>query len=204
MGAALHALATGWPTHAALPSLLQAASAAPAKELRRVAILVRFDRGERSPEIRDALVDFCRDGEWPWPWEKEILGALASGWPRDPQLMNGALKRIRGTYGPKSWAPKLAIQYLLRGCPGDDAVARMVADQLAEEDLRLRELNISEVHEALLASRIHQAPIAGPSSRSLAGEECSDGPFAPGRCCHRSTGWNAKVSTGVARPPAAR
>jgi hypothetical protein len=52
MGAALHALATGWPTHAALSSLLQAASAAPAKELRHVAILARFNRGEHSsPKI---------------------------------------------------------------------------------------------------------------------------------------------------------
>ena len=151
MGAALHALATGWPTHAALPSLLQAASAAPAKELRHVAILARFNRGERSPEIRDALVDFCREGEWPWPWEKEIVEALATGWPCDPQLMSGALQRIGGTYGPKSWAPKPAIEYLLRGCPGDDAVARMVADQLAKEDRHYRELDISDAHEALLA-----------------------------------------------------
>ena len=76
MGAALHALATGWPTHPALPSLLEAASAAPAKELRHVAILTRFNRGERSPEVRDALVDFCREGEWPWPWEKDIVAGI--------------------------------------------------------------------------------------------------------------------------------
>ena len=151
MGAALHALATGWPTHTALPSLLQTASAAPAKELRHVAILARFNRGERSPEIRDALVDFCREGEWPWPWEKEIVGALVTGWPSDPQLMSGALKRIGGSYGPKSWAPKPAIEYLLRGCPGDDAVARMVADQLAKEDRYHHWFDISHVHEALLA-----------------------------------------------------
>jgi len=149
MGAALHALATGWPTHTALPSLLQTASAAPVNELRGVAILARFNRGERSPEIRYALVDFCREGEWPWPWEVEIVGALATGWPRDPQLMSGALERIRGNFN--SWAPKPAIEYLLRGCPGDDAVARMVADQLAQEDHNYRELDITHVHEALLA-----------------------------------------------------
>ena len=151
MGAALHALATGWQTHAALPSLLQAASTAPAKELRHVAILARFNRGERSPEIRDGLVDFCREGEWPWPWEKEIVQALATGWPCDPQLMSGALQRIGGSYGPKSWTPKPAIEYLLRGCPGDDAVARMVADQLAKEDRHYRELDISDAREPLLA-----------------------------------------------------
>lgn len=151
MGAALHALATGWPTHTALPSLLQAASAAPAKELRRVAILARFYRGERSDEVRDALVNFCREGEWSWPWDKDIEMALATGWPRNPQLMSGALERIRGIGYPTSWAFKPAIEYLLRGCPGDDAVARMLADQLAKEDRHYPKLDIHEVHEPLLA-----------------------------------------------------
>jgi hypothetical protein len=151
MGAALHALATGWPTHTALPSLLQAGSAAPAKELRHVATLARFNRGERSPEIRDALVKFCRQSEWPSPWKKEIVEALVRGWPRDPQLMKDALERMQGIYHPESWAPHLAIEYLLRGCPGDDAVARMVADQLAQEDPRHHKFNISDTYEALLA-----------------------------------------------------
>lgn len=149
MGAALHALATGWPSHTALPLLLEAASAALAKELRHVAILARFNRGERSHEIRDALVDFCR--EWSWPWDKEIVTALATGWPRDPQLMSGALKSIPSIGYPKSWASKPAMEYLLRGCPGDDTVARMLADQLAKGQHHYPELQISEVHEALLA-----------------------------------------------------
>lgn len=151
MGAALHALATGWPTHTALSSLLQAASAAPAKELRHVAILARFNQGERSHEVRDALVDFCSEGEWLWPWDKDIVTALATGWPHNPQFMSGALKRIRGIGHPKSWAFKPAIEYLLRGCPGDDAVARMLADQLVKEQHHYPELQISEVYEALLA-----------------------------------------------------
>ncbi|MBN1840717.1 MAG: hypothetical protein JW883_00335 [Deltaproteobacteria bacterium] len=151
MGAALHALATGWPTHTALPSLLEAASSAPAKALRYVAILTRYKRGESSLEVRDALVDFCREGEWSWPWDKEIVTALVTGWPRDPQLMSGALERIRGIGYPKSWASKPAMEYLLRGCPGDDAVARMLADQLAKEDRHYPELDIHEVQEPLLA-----------------------------------------------------
>jgi hypothetical protein len=203
MGAALHALATGWPTHAALSSLLQAASAAPAKELRHVAILARFNRGERSSEIRDALVDFCCDGEWLWPWEKEIVGSLAAGWPCDPQLMSGALKRIGGSYGPKSWAAKPAIEYLLRGCPGNDAVARMVADPTGGRGPSLSRVGHLRSSRSS-PGRIHQTSVAGSSSRSVAGQECSDASFALGRCCHRSTGWNAKVSTGIARPRGAR
>lgn len=150
MGAALHALATGWPTHTALPSLLQAASTSPAKELRQVAILARFNRGERSDQVRDNLVDFCREGEWLWPWDKDIVAALATGWPRNSQLMSGALERIRGIGHPKSWAFKPAIEYLLRGCPRDDEVARMLADQLAKDQHHYVELEISEVYEALL------------------------------------------------------
>ncbi len=149
MGAALHALATGWPTHTTLPSLLQAASAAPAKELRQVAILARFNQGERSHEVRDALVDFCR--EWSWPWDEDIVMALATGWPHDPQLMSGALERVRGIGYPKSWAFKPAMEYLLRGCPGDDEVARMLADQLAKDDRHYPQLDIHGVHESLLA-----------------------------------------------------
>ena len=165
MGAALHALATGWPTHTALPSLLQAASAAPAKELRYVAILARFNQGERSPEVRDALVDFCHEGEWSWPWDKDIVTALATGWPHNPQLMSAALERVRGIGYPKSWAFKPAIEYLLRGCPGDDAVAKMLADQLAKEEHQYPILDISEVYEALLAG-FTKHPLVVPAAEA--------------------------------------
>lgn len=165
MGAALHALATGWPTHTALPSLLQAASTAPATELRHVAILTRFNQGERSLEVRDALVDFCREGRWLWHLDKNIVTALATGWPHNPQLMSGALEGIRDIGHPKSWASKPAIEYLLRGCPGDNAVARMLADQLAKGDRHHRELSISEVHEALLAG-FSKHPLLVPAAEA--------------------------------------
>jgi hypothetical protein len=151
MGAALHALATGWPTHTDLPSFLQNASVAPAKELRYVAILARFNQGERSHEVRDALVDFCREGEWSWPWDKDIVAALATGWPHNSQLMSETLERIRGFGHPTSWAFKPAIEYLLRGSAGDDAVARMLADQLAKDERHYPKLDIHEVYEPLLA-----------------------------------------------------
>jgi hypothetical protein len=145
MGAALHAFATGWPTHGALPSLLKAASASPAKELRLVAILARFRLGERSHEVRDALVDFTR--EWLWPWDKDIVNALVTGWPREPQLISWALKSALD-YGYRS---DPAIEYLLRGCPGDDQVASMLADLLAKEKDHYPSLDIHEIYEPLLA-----------------------------------------------------
>lgn len=165
MGAALHALAIGWSTHTALPSLLHAASAAPAKELRRVAILARFNQGERSDEVRDALVDFCREGEWPWPWEKDIVAALATGWPRNSQLMSQALERIRGIGHPKSWGFKPAIEYLLRGCPGDDTVAQMLADLLAKEERHYPALDIHEVYDILL-SGFTEHPLLIPAAEA--------------------------------------
>lgn len=47
--AALHALARAWPEHHSLPGFLDAASVSPAKELRQVAFLIRFNRGDRRP-----------------------------------------------------------------------------------------------------------------------------------------------------------
>ena len=153
MAGALHALATGWPTHSALSSILQTASVAPVRELRHVAILARFNHGERSLEIRDALVDFCSEGEWTWswPWDKDILVALATGWPQDPQLMSGALERLRGSVGSNSWTFKSAIKYLLLGFPGDDAVARVLVDLLTKEQGHYSKIQISDIYEDLLA-----------------------------------------------------
>lgn len=151
MGAALHAFATGCSKHPALSSLLQAASEVPVKELRHVAILARFNQGERSDEIRDALVDCCREGEKLWPWDKDIVMALAIGWPHNPRLMEGALERIRGIGYPESWALEPAIEYLLRGCPGEDAVAQALAEQLTIEQRHYPQMQISEVYEALLS-----------------------------------------------------
>ncbi|WP_434348710.1 hypothetical protein ACN6A1_15910 [Myxococcus virescens] len=150
MAAALYALATGWPTHAALPALVESASMAPAQELQRVAILTRFNRGDRSPEVRDALVGFCREGQWLWPWEEEIVTALATGWPCDPAFKRAALDRIRGIGYPGSWAAKPAVGYLLLGCPGDDDVARMVADQLDLDNSDHRKLDLTDSYKALL------------------------------------------------------
>lgn len=151
MGAALHALAIGWPTHKALSSLLQAASIAPGNELRYVAILARYNQGERSHEVRDALVGFCSEGMRSWPWDGDIVMALATGWPHNPQLMSRALECVRGNVHSESWEFKQAIEYLLRGCPGDDAVARVLADLLAKEQDNYPKLQTSEVYEALLA-----------------------------------------------------
>lgn len=163
--AALHALATGWPAHPAVPSLLESASTSPVQMLRIVAILARFKRGERSPEIRDALVGFCRQGEWLWPWEKDIVDALVTGWPRDPQLMDGALRRVRGREDSGSWALRLAVDYLLRGCPGDDEVARVVAAKLTQEDHYEQRLIIHDSREALLAG-FAQHPLLVPAAES--------------------------------------
>lgn len=150
MGAALHVLATGWPAHPSLPALLAAATAARAKEVRYVATLTRFNRGERSGEVRDSLVGFC-EGEWPYPWAEEIVGALAIGWPCDSELKRGALERMRDIGLPKSWAPKTALDYLLKGCAGDDDVARMLAANLEAGDRANHRLLISDCHRDLLA-----------------------------------------------------
>lgn len=148
---ALHALATGWPLHPDIPSLLDAASVAPAKELRCAAIIARFKQGERTAEIRDALVDFCREGEWPWSWEKDVVAALVSGWPSDPDLKQAAIERMNGISFPGCWDVKPAIHYLIKAFPGDDDVAKLLATQLTLEGRYDRKFIIRDVHEELLA-----------------------------------------------------
>jgi hypothetical protein len=203
MAAALHALATGWPTHPALSALLQAASAAPAQGLQRVAILTRFRQGERSPEVRDALAGFCREGQWHWPWEKEIVGALVTGWPRDPELKRGALERLRGIGYPKSWAPKPAIDYLLQGCPGDDDVADIVAEQLAFEDRSDRKFTIADVHEGLLKG-FAKHPLVVPAAEAWLEKRAATDYWPLEVAVHRPAWRNTQMPTGAARLAAAR
>jgi len=148
------------------------------------------------------LVGFCREGQFLWPWENEIVGALAAGWPCDPDLKRGALARIHGIGYPGSWASKPAIDYLLQGCPGDDDVARMVADQLALLDRSHRELSISDAHEALLRG-FAKHPLVVPA-RSVAGEKRWDASFAARSGRHRQTRRHAKVSPSTPRMVATR
>ncbi|WP_145928668.1 NACHT domain-containing protein [Termitidicoccus mucosus] len=171
MASALHALATGWPDHPTLPELLQAASVSPSDELKYVGILTRFRRGERTNEIRDALFKFCRDGHWAYPWENEMIDALVTGWPREPDLKRKAIERVGGFGYPGTWATKPAIAYLLRAYPGDDEVARLIACELANDRKTYRPFNISDVHEPLLAGFKNHPLLAGPAEAWLASAE---------------------------------
>ncbi len=151
LAAALYALARGWPSHPKISSLLEVASASPAKELRLVSFLARFNQGERSADLRAALIGFCRQGEWPWPWEKDVMAALVEGWSHDSELKRDALQRIQGIGFPGSWESNPAIHYLLQGCAGDDDVARELANQLTSKDRNERNFSISDIREHLLA-----------------------------------------------------
>ena len=150
MAAALHALAIGWPCYPNLSTILEAASVSGSKKLRRVAILARFRRGERDPEIREALIDFCRKFETQWPWEGDIVDALCLGWPNDLELKEEALKCLSIMYGPNPLNEDFAIKYLLRCYPGDDDVANFISDQLKKEDVPYW-FKISDLYEDLLA-----------------------------------------------------
>jgi len=171
MAGALHALATGWPEHPALTELLQAASVSPATELQYVGIVSRFNRGERTKEIRDALFRFCQEGNWSYPWDDEMVAALVTGWPRDPELKRKAMERIRGIGYPGAWAPKPAISYLLDAYPGDDEVAGLIAQELAYEGKAYRTFNLSDAHEALLAGFKNHRLLVGPAEAWLAKPE---------------------------------
>lgn len=147
---ALHALALGWPSLDGLDRLLEAASLMPAEEIRRVAVLARFRRGDQSLAIRDALVSFCRDQAHLWPWKDDILEALAAGWGADPQVRQSAMAGLEMEW-PRVWNSKLALNFLLRAGAGDDAVAQVIADQLALDRNDRRALEIHDEYELLLA-----------------------------------------------------
>lgn len=169
MAGSLHALALGWPDHVALPDLLAAATVSPAKELQRVAFLIRFKRGDLSAPVRDALIGFCREGQWPYPWEDDIIDALVTGWPREAKLKQSAIARIRGIGHPGSWAPKPAVAYLLRAYSGDDDVARLIAEELAHDrSTHYRVFNISDAHDALMAGFKGHPILQAPAEAWLA------------------------------------
>jgi hypothetical protein len=109
-------------------------------------------------------VGFC-EGEWPYPWAEEIVGALATGWPCDSDLKRGALERMRGIGFPKSWAPKTALDYLLKGCPGDDDVAHMLADNLGLGDRANHRLIISDCYRDLLGG-FAKHPVIVPAAET--------------------------------------
>lgn len=171
MAAALHALVKGWPTHAALPGLLEAASVSPAEDLQHVGILSRFKRGERTGQIRNALFKFCQEGYWSYPWEDEMVDALVAGWPRDAELKRKAMERIQGIGYPGAWASKQAIAYLLRACPGDDEVAGLIAQELAYDGKAYRPFNISDARDELLAGFKNHPLLVGPAEAWLAKSE---------------------------------
>lgn len=151
MAAALYGLCIGWPENPTIPDLLGAASTSPAKELRLVAWLMRFRRGERTNDVRNGLFHFCQEGQWLWPWEEDVLDALVNAWPREPQFKQSALDRIGAIGYPSTWAPKPALEYILRAYPGDDEVAAMIAKELSRTEDGHSNFSIQDARDWLLA-----------------------------------------------------
>ena len=163
--AVLHALATGWPEQPELDALLKDGSASPAKDLRRLSTLTRFKRGERTTEIRDALAESVRYGEHPWPWEKDIVDALITGWPNNAELKALALRSVNERYQKHLLAWDAAMHYLLRGCAGDDEVAALISRLLAPEGEHQDKLNLTELHVDLLEGfKTHPVVVAAARS----------------------------------------
>jgi hypothetical protein len=162
--AALHAFASGWPELPELGAMLLEGSVSPAEEIRRVAFLTRFNRGDRTVAVRDGLVSFCRDNAHLWPWEDDIIFALSTGWPKEPELMQAALGSF-GQYGPGRWSPMLAIKYLLAGCAGEESVAQLVVAQLGLAENDRRDIQIFEERAALLLNYTRH-PLVGPAAEA--------------------------------------
>jgi hypothetical protein len=137
LGAALHALAIGWPQHSQLQHLLVTASESHADSLRCVGLVHRARMGQTSPEVKHGLMELCERENHLHPWADEVLKALREGWRDDAELRKAAIESSGGGWWPAKWDRRLALQYLVETFPGDNDVADIIAGILKDED-RLR------------------------------------------------------------------
>jgi len=151
LGAALHALAVGWPDHPRLSSLLLAASGSRTDSLRCIALIHRVKQGDTSAGVKQSLMQFCRARTRAYSWTGDVLRALEEGWPGDKELRTIALSSAQNRRMPTEMDDRLALRHLVKAFPGDNDVAEIIADILKEEDrLRFTFDAMSEGWDALL------------------------------------------------------
>lgn len=134
LGAALDALAIGWPDHSRLSSLLLDASTSRADSLRCVGLIHRVRKGDTSAEVKQSLTQFCHRWSRAYSWIGDVLRTIEEGWPGDTELRTVALESAQNRWMPTEWDNRLALRYLVKAFPGDNEVAEVVADILKKED----------------------------------------------------------------------
>jgi hypothetical protein len=163
LGAALDALAVGWPDHSRLSSLLLDASTSRADALRCVGLIHRVRRGDTSAEVKQSLAQFCHHGSRAYYSSMgDVLTTIAEGWPGDAELRRVALQSAQNLRIPAKWDHRLALRYLVKAFPGDNDVAEIIAGILQKEKhLDVAFDAMSDTWDAILAGfKSHPAIIS--------------------------------------------
>lgn len=128
----LHALCSGWPNLAKLPTILSEACSSRANALRFLAFVHRSRRGEKGRDIKAAISEFCRRGSRHYPWEDLLVDTLSTQWSDDPDFRDLALAAARNGHVPAMWDEKISFSFLVRAFPNDDQVANLIARKFTE------------------------------------------------------------------------
>ena len=131
--AALDALSRGWPATDGLDDWLLEAARSPSIQLRTVAALALYRRGQRGDEARDLLLSAlgARWNKFNRAHREEIIKALAADWGRDRELQNACWAGV-GRHGP----PRFHIDYdsarsiLMRIHREDPRVPRWIQEEI--------------------------------------------------------------------------
>jgi hypothetical protein len=131
---ALHGLCLGWPNHAQLHRIVLTASQSRSEKLRCLALIYRAERGDRTPEVRNGIKEFCKRETHIYPWEDLLISTLASRWGNDDEFRSLALDAVRNWRIPTAWSEQVGFPYLIRARPMDDEVAMLIAEKMLDTD----------------------------------------------------------------------
>ena len=142
---ALHALCLGWGTDKRLSAVLNDCRFSADEALQSVALIHRVNREEHDIEDRDILINFSRNvSHDSWYWRGDLIRALITGWPGDPEVKSRALQSAANRNYRNNqvfdWEDTGII--LLEGFPHDDEVAEVIAQLFRTEEYPGFSLNL--------------------------------------------------------------
>ncbi|RYD85929.1 MAG: NACHT domain-containing protein [Verrucomicrobiaceae bacterium] len=134
--AKLLALVRGWPGHEGMDELLARCIDEPEKQLEAVAATAMFDRGGRSDELRDRLLEMSSDYHLHHSYREGVCRCVVEGWCDDPELRGEALSRL--TQGNSRLDYDLAEDIILGGATLNSAEIHWLTDKLGNRHMMVR------------------------------------------------------------------
>ena len=132
--AALGALASGWPNHPRLETILAQAANSGSDKLRLVAQIGRALRGETSREVVDFLSEAVGSGRFDiYPLEDDLLKAIVKISDSSPEPRTKAIEAASSKDPGHAWSRAFALTFLVSRYPNDQEVARLLSNLILEE-----------------------------------------------------------------------